>query len=299
MKNQKRLSLQQWAVRESGGRIKAYQSCGRTIDRLPTGAYTCSRDCHGKPEFLPRDLTSDELLIFSGGLTEEIVSEIDEFWALGAEFGRYGFLHRRGYLFYGKQGGGKTSLIRRIVSRVVENDNMTLFCDYPPDFVRCVADFRAVEPDRPLVCIFEDVDAIISNYGDNALLQCLDGSLQVNKVVNIATTNYPERLDPRIIARPRRFDRVIHVPQPGPEVREAYFARKLPDLNSEERQRWVELSEGFTFAAMSEMVVGVFCLKNTLEATTERLRRLDVHKPSTSEFEQAILGNGQDQSEAP
>jgi ethanolamine transporter len=30
-----------------------------------------------------------------------------------------------------------------------------------------------------------------------------------DKVINIATTNYPERLDRRIVSRPRRFDRII------------------------------------------------------------------------------------------
>ena len=44
-----------------------------------------------------------------------------------------------------------------------------------------------------MICIFEDIDAIIQNYGDCVLLQWLDGHHQVDRVINLATTNYPER----------------------------------------------------------------------------------------------------------
>src|SRR5262249_23195198 len=82
-------------------------------------------------------------------------------------------------------------------------------------FNRCVALFRQVEPDRPIVCVFEDIDAIIAVYGDSDLLQWLDGNQQVDRAGNLASTNYPEKLDRRIIARPRRFDRILRIATPG------------------------------------------------------------------------------------
>src|SRR5438270_14102 len=81
-------------------------------------------------------------------------------------------------------------------------------------------------------------------YGDSELLQWLDGNHQVDKAINLATTNYPEKLDRRIISRPRRFDRILRIDAPDARMREAYFGRKLPELEPAELSRWVELSEG-------------------------------------------------------
>ena len=80
-----------------------------------------------------------------------------------------------------------------------------------------------------------------------AALQVLDGNNQVDKVVNLATTNYPEELDKRIVARPRRFDRILRIDEPDTRVRDAFFARKVPDLAAAERARWVALTDGLPF----------------------------------------------------
>src|SRR5205814_2097739 len=152
-----------------------------------------------------------------------------------------------------KQGCGKSSLIHQIIARVVEAGHVAFFCAYPPYFRATLARFREAEPNRPVVCIFEDIHAIIKQYGDSELPQMLDGNAQVNKVVNLASTNYPERLDRRIIARPRRFDRLLKIEPPEAPLREAYFARKLPELTRDELAQWVEVSAGLPFAALTEL----------------------------------------------
>lgn len=138
------------------------------------------------------------------------------------------------------------------------------------------------------LCIFEDIDAIVRQYGSTGLLQWLDGSCQVDKAVNIATTNSPARLDRRITSRPRRFDRMLRIDSPDPRLRDAYFARKLPDLSSDERQRWVTLTEDLTFAALAELVISVCCLGHDLEASVALLKELDSHQPSSDEYDDAI-----------
>jgi SpoVK/Ycf46/Vps4 family AAA+-type ATPase len=153
---------------------------------------------------------------------------------------------------------------------------------------------RQVELERPVVCIFEDIDAIIRQCGDSQLLQMLDGNAQINKVVNLASTNYPERLNRRIIARPRRFDRLIKIGAPEARLRQAYFARKLPELTPTQLHRWVELSNGLPFAALAELVISVECLSYDLESAAATLHELDRHKPSSDEFGG---GNGQPDDE--
>ncbi len=261
-----------------------FQVCGQTAESLPPGAYNCLLDNCGNAHFHGRDLRVDELIHFPDSLPAKVLTEIKQFWATGEQFQRYGFLHRRGYLFYGKQGCGKSSLIHQIVSAIVAGGNVAFFCQQPYSFIPAVEKFRQVEPDRPIVCIFEDIDAIIEHYGDSELLQWLDGNSQVDKAVNIASTNYPEKLDKRIVSRPRRFDRILRIESPDARVREAYFAGKVPDLKPTELAHWVELTSGLPFAALAEMVISVRCLGNGLEESAKLLKSLDAQSPSSLDF---------------
>jgi AAA+ superfamily predicted ATPase len=270
----------QWTVLPGG----SYQSCGPTVARLPHGAYSCLLDCYQQPLFQPRRLQVDDLIDFPNSLPSRVVHEIERFWQLGDRFRKYGFLHRRGYLFYGKQGCGKSSLIHQVVAQIIAAGHVAFFCENPTAFLRCMEKFRQVEPQRPIVCVFEDIDALIKYYGDSDLLQWLDGNHQVDKAVNLASTNYPENLDRRIVSRPRRFDRILRIDGPDARLRDAYFARKLPELSEEERGRWVRLTDGLPFAALAELVISVCCLGNGLEETAALLHDLDRNTPSSSEF---------------
>jgi hypothetical protein len=142
-----------------------YKVCGRTTEILPAGAYTVMIDNCGNPVYHSRDLQADEFIQFQDSLQAKVESEIKKFWTLGERFARYGFLHRRGYLLYGKQGCGKSSLIHQILANVIAEGHLAFFCQVPYGFIRCLEQFREVEPSRPIVCIFEDIDAIIEQYG--------------------------------------------------------------------------------------------------------------------------------------
>jgi hypothetical protein len=261
-----------------------FQICGRTVPSLPAGGYTCYVDYCGNPVYQLRDLQVDELIDFPDSLPNQVLREVARFWDTGNRFAQHGFLHRRGYLFYGKQGSGKSSLIHQIIARIVAQDHVAFFCTNPSWFISCLERFRQVEPDRPIVCVFEDIDAIIKEYGDSELLQWLDGNHQVNRAVNLASTNYPEKLDRRIVSRPRRFDRILKIEPPDARLREAYFARKLPELSEQERRQWVQLTDGLPFASLAELVISVCCLGNDLEESAALLRSLDENTPSSSEF---------------
>ncbi len=273
--------LTQWMVLNNG----QYQVCGRTVPRLPAGAYTCQFDCYGNPLFQAKALHVDDLIDFPDSLPARVLEEITRFWGLRERFAEHGFLHRRGYLFYGKQGSGKSSLIHQVIARVTAGGHLAFFCEHPQVFNRCVERFRQVEPERPIVCVFEDIDAIIAVHGDSDLLQWLDGNQQVDRAVNLASTNYPEKLDRRIIARPRRFDRILRIDTPDARLRAAYFARKLPKVGPAERERWVRLTEGMSFAALAELVISVACLGNGLEETVALLKGLDADTPSSDEYQ--------------
>jgi hypothetical protein len=252
----------QWTLTRDG----SFVVCGRTVRPLPPGAYTLSLDHCGECHYKPHPLNTDDLIEFPASVSAGVLAEVERFWSMGDRFARLGFAHRRGYLFYGKQGCGKSSLIHQLIGRIVGAGHVAFFCAHPAAFRITLARFREVEPGRPVVCVFEDIDATIKYYGDSELLQLLDGNAQVDKVVNLASTNYPERLDRRIIARPRRFDRLIKIGSPDAALREAFFAKKLP------------------FAGLSELIISVECLGHDLEAAAAALHELDRHTPSSDQF---------------
>lgn len=272
----------QWKIVQAG----VFEICGVTAQKLPAGAYGCSLNQYGDVQLLSRDLQVDDLIDFADSLPAKILHEIESFWDLGTLFEKHGYLHRRGYLLYGPQGSGKSSVVHQVVHRIIKAGHVAVFCEHPGFLTRAMEVFRRIEPDRPIICLFEDIDAIIEIHGDSELLQWLDGSHQINKVINIATTNYPERLDRRIVSRPRRFDRIIKIEAPTATIREAYFRKKLPDLaTSGQLAHWVQVTDGLSFAALAELVISVACLGNSLEETVNVLRTLDDQHPDSKEFD--------------
>lgn len=281
----------QWASKGP----KAFTACGRTFQALKKGVYGVEND-RGEPFFVQKDINVDGLYEFPDSQADKILAEIDGFWNREPFFTKYGYLHRRGYLLFGPPGSGKTGLIQQVIQRIIRADGLVFLCGSPTLFAEGLGVFRQVEPDRPIVCIYEDIDAIIKDYGEDALLSVLDGESQINKVLNVASTNYPERLDKRIIARPRRFDRVMKVGMPSAKVREVYFRHKLlidNNSNVDELELWVKSTEGFSFASMAELVISVKCLGNDFDQSLKILKKLMEGKHSSEEFERSMgFGGG-------
>lgn len=291
-REQDKLKRDQWSVVSSG----KYLASSLTIKTLLPGVYTF-RDSPIGILMCENPLNTDDLISFPDSASDNIEKEVDKFWDMGDPFKKYGFLHRRGYLLYGPAGSGKSCLVQRIIKNVINRKGIVFICSGHP---RIESDglkiFREVEPDRSIVCVFEDIDAIVANWGEPDVLMLLDGENQVDKVINIATTNYPERLDKRIVARPRRFDRVIKVDMPNEDIRRVYFQKKL-GFNGEDIDIWVERTRGFSFASLCELVISVKCLGNGFEDSIKRLKEITTVKRSSTEFDDCKMGFESDRGE--
>jgi hypothetical protein len=268
----------------------AFLPCGRTVKKLSPGVYKIHKTDTGLPLFEPAPIKSDEWLTFRDELIEDVIGEIQNFWKKRSVFEEHGYLQRRGYMFYGPPGTGKTVLIKQITQKIVEKGGIVFICDTHPSTVQeGLKYFSRIEPKRDIVCLFEDIDAIVDRFGDSHLLTLLDGEDSIDHVLNIATTNYPEKLDKRLIGRPRRFDRVVKISYPEPDMRLFYFTQKLK-ISDTEAKKWVDATDNFTFAAMTELVISVKCLGNPFEKTIKRIRNLLDLKPSSSDFNTSRMG---------
>ena len=268
----------QWGLVASN----AWKSQSLTSKILEPGEYGIAIDGRDdRPVFTKKNGKSDDLIRFQGGLADTVFREIANFWDKGESFKKIGFLHRRGYIFYCPAGGGKTSIVKQILNSIVEHGGVVFHCSHPGAFSVGLEAFRQVEPDRPIVCVFEDIDALIKKFGDDDILSILDGTNQVNKVLNLATTNFPENLDKRIVSRPRRFDRIYKILAPDEKTRRAYLKLKLP--KREKLDIWVKKTEDLSFAGLTEAVISVICLGNPLDEVIETLKKLEQGKPSSDD----------------
>jgi len=277
-------SLNQWAICGPN----RFLGIGSTSKILDAGVYT-SMIAHSGIVFEKLSVCVDEFIEFPESKAGLILSEIDSFWTKSKTFEDYGFLHRRGFLVYGPAGGGKTVLVQQVIDRVVKSGGIVFMCKNPSLLAKGLQVFRQVEPMRPVVCVYEDIDTLIERYGEADILSILDGEDQINKVLNLASTNYPEKLDKRIVGRPRRFDRVVKIEMPEDSVRRTYFKHKLK-IADEELSEWVDLTKEFSFAAMAELVISVKCLGHSLTESASILRQLMTSKVSSKDFDNATIG---------
>lgn len=266
-----------------------YTLCGKTTGKLPAGVYTISIPQSGIPFFITKDIKSDEWLQFRNSEIEKVLSEIEKFWKSEERFKSYGVLHRRGYLLYGPAGSGKTILIKQIMTKIIEDDGLVFFCNSSPSFVvRGIEFYRKIEPKRPIVVVMEDIDSIIQHYGEDSILSYLDGEDSNDRIFTISTTNYPEKLDKRIVQRPRRFDKIVKIGLPNAEMREYYFQEKLKIEDKEELEKWVKATKDFSFAAMTEMLISVKCLDVDFDEAKDRNKSMMTTTPDSNEYEKDL-----------
>lgn len=262
----------------------SFKALSFTKPGLTPGVYMITRDnSDGQPIYIKKTVVADAQSSLAGSVAQDMITEISEFWGKRETFKKNGFLHRRGYMLYGPQGTGKSSIVQQLIEDVVRKKRGVAFlCSNPVFFSAGLKTFRQVEPNRPVLCIFEDIDAIIKTYGDDELLSILDGGNQIDHVINVATTNYPELLDKRIISRPRRFDRIHKILAPSKEVRRSYLKMKLP--KGENVEKWLKLTDGLSFASLAEAIVSVLCLGNKLDETVATLKGIEQGNPSSNDF---------------
>lgn len=262
-----------------------YKPVSYTFPKLTKGIYNIYASQHHGIVFEKRNVCVDDLLKFPDSISDKILKEITTFWKKGDKFKFHGFLHRRGYLLHGPAGSGKTCLVQQIIADIIESDGLVFQCtNHPSVFNDGLSNYRKVEPDRPVVCLFEDIDAIIDEYGEDEILTLLDGENQIDRVLNIATTNYPEKLDPRLVARPRRFDRVIRINMPPNAVRSMYFEKKLK-IDGHELEKWVKATDGFSFAACAELVISVMCFEIPFDDSVSKLKEMMDVKPHSRDYD--------------
>ncbi len=240
----------QWSTLDN----KCFFPAGDVVAQLPPGYYSVERSMQGM-YLEAKEPKAEKLMKFPDSTSESVVNEIEKFWTMESTFKESKIPYKRGLLLYGPPGSGKTCTIRMVVENLV-NSHSGIVIDFPGSsmFKEAYELIRQIHPTIPIVTLMEDLDAILSG-GESSTLNLLDGMFNINKVVFLATTNYPEKLGSRILNRPSRFDKKVFIGMPSAEAREVYIRSKLVNENDTLIKKWVSDTNGFSIAHIKELYV--------------------------------------------
>jgi AAA+ superfamily predicted ATPase len=202
-------------------------------------------------------------LILARELKERIQEDFRRFLGSRAAYEAHGLAWRRGALFLGPPGNGKTHCLRALVKELAVPSLyvQSIKARHETDEANLKRVFERARQLRPCVLVLEDLDALINEENRSFFLNQLDGFEKNVGLIVLATTNHPEKIDPAIMDRPSRFDRKYHFDLPELPERLAYLSLWQKRLAA--KVAWTdattsllaEQTVGFSFAYMKELIV--------------------------------------------
>tara|TARA_B100000945_G_scaffold269442_1_gene230328 strand:+ start:2862 stop:4094 length:1233 start_codon:yes stop_codon:yes gene_type:complete len=213
-----------------------------------------------------------------GGLGEQI-KELKEAIELPFEnpkaFSDLGIDPPKGVLLTGPPGTGKTMLAKAVANSTNATFLGLVGAELAQKYIgeggRMVRElFEMARQKSPAIIFIDEIDSIgskrldVATSGDREvqrtlmqLLSEIDGFDSLDDVKVIAATNRPELLDAALL-RPGRFDRIIEIPLPDLEAREAIFGvhtGSMPKGKGVENRNLASMTEGFSGAEIKSAVV--------------------------------------------
>jgi AAA+ superfamily predicted ATPase len=201
-------------------------------------------------------------LVLRDSLKQEIQNDFTQFFDSREVYERYGIPWKRGAVFIGPPGNGKTHTLKALINQLGR----------PCLYVRSFKSECGTEQENmaevfkrarmtPSIVVLEDLDSMVDNNNRSFFLNELDGFQSNSGVVVLATTNHPGKLDSSILDRPSRFDRKYHFHLPADAERLAYIEKWNHDLQAELQvsencaAELVSATDGFSFAYLKELFV--------------------------------------------
>lgn len=190
---------------------------------------------------------------------------------------------RRGYLLIGPPGNGKTSVIRVMSSHPLVSPFTIDLGGKDVDNSDLTELFTRATRRTPSLVIFEDIDRMFAKGAQEEerrkvtlqhFLNCVDGVGVSEGVILVATANEPSNLDPALMKRPGRFDRIVEFSSPLPDQRKEYFlTRKALKFSDKDMEIAIKITHGFSFAQLREsfILAGTHAFKADRIITIDRL----------------------------
>lgn len=198
-----------------------------------------------------------EDLILPPGFGESIRRNVEVFFQSEARYRALNLPYRRGLLFAGPPGCGKTAMLKALAYHTPVSV-ITVLGKADVEDREIETAFQRASMDAPALIFLEDLDKLMRSEKVSLayFLNLLDGFRALEGVLIIATANEPEHLDPSLLLRPSRFDRVWRFALPGKEERLTLLRRRGQGRFSElALEEAAKRAQGFSMAYVQELVV--------------------------------------------
>ena len=208
-------------------------------------------------------------VILEPKMKQGLIDDIQGFFDDKQQYNEFGVPWKRGVIFHGLPGNGKTISIKAIMH---ELDSRPV--PIPSLYVKSLEGFHGhhyyvrlifehARRSAPCLLIFEDLDSLVTDKVRSYFLNEVDGIENNEGILMVGSTNHLSKLDPAISKRPSRFDRKFHFQVPGETERKAYcefWQKKLAKNESVDFPEEVcgivaKLTDGFSFAYMKELFI--------------------------------------------
>lgn len=234
------------------------------VDRLPAGCYSVEQDAAGTVFIKTLNPDFNSIITLPNSPLPKLSEEVNKFWTEADKYSKFSLQHKRGILLHGMPGSGKTSVVLKLCEDSIKHDSLIFFCNFFDDIVKGqLQRVRQIEPDRPLVIVLEELEVSIideSNLINVDLLNFIDGTVDINHVLFIASTTSLDFIPDTIKKRPSRFDLKVQINLPDATDREYYLKTLIPDsdLKKINLDTWIKNTEGYTISHLKELITSYF-----------------------------------------
>jgi chaperone BCS1 len=216
--------------------------------------------------YVPRTLDS---VILPYSDKQKLVKDIEHFRTNRKWYGDMGIPYRKGYLFHGPPGTGKTSLVTGLSSHFKSNVYVIKLSDMTDATLREAISTVAENS----FLVMEDIDTVNASKDRDSkdvdsnpklrgvtlsgLLNVIDGVLSPSGAVFVLTTNHKEKLDPALV-RPGRVDMQFHITYATTGQKQQLYDRffpgqQCPDEYLEKQMSMAELQQALMERRMEQI----------------------------------------------
>ena len=226
----------------------------------------------GAPIPYSKDLTWDDVYL-TEDVKKQVVSSVDGFIKCKERYKSLKLPWKRGLIFWGPRGNGKTSTLKVIMSQY-DLKPVTIMAGSSSTDELLEEAWSYAQDHAPALLFFEDFQEMLQNADTRLFLNLMDGVQERDGILVIATGNDIKDLEDNIINRPRRFDKKIMFPLPDFDISLQYlkkwFSKHLKDEVIKKIAKKAVRSK-FTFSHLQEIYFNAasIAVRNDRDEPTE------------------------------
>jgi len=261
----------QYILGDKAAVLTLVETVGRWQSVLHNEVWVFNQGYWQKDPYLYQSILKSEWkdVILDKALKDDLVETVSRFFDSQDHYQRLRVPWKRGIIFYGPPGNGKTISIKATMHTLYRRSPpiptlyvKTLVSFMPPEYsIEMV--FEKARQEAPCYLVFEDLDSLVTDDVRSFFLNAIDGLAENDGILMVGSTNHLERLDPGIAKRPSRFDRKYLFPNPDLPQRVKYchyWQDKLKDNKDIEFPDEIcdaaaKITDGFSFAYIQEAFV--------------------------------------------